>query len=631
MSTAARLVEENVIADVRHGFDLFFALLKKQAFYPEGNASIEQSITAFYEWLGGFLARRSVLRITVEKSRLLYEGEVVEEEKDGERGGLIFPLFRDGMQWFEFHGGVSMDEVRQFVKLICQYRDLREESENDLVTALWEADFPCIKHKAVDNFWESKTLISISNLQVVKPGEEGEGAIGGAADPSLKGGFGPGVDDAGEGGDPVGSEAGCGAEAPKKKLDKNASMFLARLEQSQAAGGVRVHVNPETSSAIESDTEIVGQFWKLTLEEEAQLRDLITVEERRDATKDCLNVLLVLSCDSFSGEDKIILQDFICESVKHLLFQADFTCVRSFVERLIATRAGGDKEDARFAEETVAKIAGPSVLGALNRMWSLLPTVPRLALDNLRRLLLMLPPIALDSLIPMVARESDPRIMLILLDAIAYHAGKSRSDVSHLISSMPPGFISEMIGVYSTRGLTPPVDLLTKLTRHREPLVRQAAAKALVVDNPENLKTIFHMINDPDRTIGLWLLSELGKERNPVAENLLIEYLTEECRKGGVRDEEFAFECYRTLGRCASKASIEFLREILMKKSWAAVFGFERSVHRIGAAMALSLMPRSWGARKVLQDAEHSRVIGIRRAHTRAQMTAQKMLKRSSE
>lgn len=650
MSTGKALLQDNPAANVRHGLDLFVGVVKKHAFYPESNPTLQQAFEIFRDWLDPFLQQNGALRIEVERGQLLYQGEVVQQEKASERT-VIFPLFRDGVQWFEFMEGVSADELLDFIRLVNKYREQREESENDLVTALWEVDFLNIRHKAVDKFWEAESLISISSLSA-GGGAGGKGAAAGPGTPQASSsaagiqellataglGMGGGWDGptpgsvlaASGGASPQnvgtvsdrlrrGADDSDGDDMPGNAGEADAArnpmvrMFMAKLEAAQSVSSA-----PRRRPVDIQQTENVNLFWKLTDAEEEILQHMVAQEEQRNVSKDSLDIILVLIQEQLDDQTRLAVREFVAEEFRRLLGQGDFTYACLFVEQLAAAREAERSGASRFAEEIAGTIADAGVLGTLNEAWQQIRSLPAPAIDNLHRLLLLLPPAAVEPLAPMVARCGDPRLQAMLMDVISHLAAQSRSDVTAAVSAMPATFLCEVIGSYSARRQRPPIGLLTKLLRHREPLVREAAARELIADNPENLKAVFHLLKDPDRNVSRWLLAHMAEKRDPVAERLLLAYLVKRALANYTRDEELLLDCYQALGGCASKASVGYLRRILMKKSWRALLGLERTPHRVGAAMALALMPEEWGAEEVLRGAENSRFVSIRRACVQA-------------
>lgn len=642
MSTGKTLVQEDSPDNVRHGLNLFVAAIKKHAFYPEGNPTLQQAFDLFYEWLGEFLEEFSSLRIDVERSQFLYRGEVVQQEKASERT-VIFPLFRDGVQWFEFMNGLPPDELLGFIRLLNRYRELREDSENDLVTALWEAELPHIAHKAVDKFWEAESLVNIASLKAggkraVKDASTGTGSSGDPAPEGQPAGgmslpplpsSAAGIDEIRA---PHGREPGA---APKDRFgygnkaedieNPAVRMFLTKLEAAQSsAAALRVRNNAGSDSLSGEQAASEEDFWKLNAEEQAILQDMVAAEEARNTTKDSLDVLLVLMREPLAEPDRILVADFVSEGIRHLLALGDFTCALDFVEQLAAMREDARDGIARFADEVAGAIGCGGVLGALNDAWPHMHTIAEPTLDSLRRMLLLLPPVVVETLAPMAPRCVDPRIQALLMDIVSWQAARSRTDIEPIVRVMPTALILDLIKSYSARGERPPVGLLTKLLRHRESLVREAAARELVADNPENLKAVFHLLRDPDRNIARWLLDHMGGERNPMAERLLLAYLVKKAQANNSRNENFILDCYYALGGCASKASMGHLRRILLQGTWRAFFSLEHTPHRLGAAIALSRMPEEWGAGNILLDGENSRFIGIRRACAQARKELQR-------
>lgn len=623
MGASETPVQDDTAASVRAALELLTGVVKRHAFYPEGNAALQQSLMVFHDRLRSLLEREGCLRLDVLKSQLAYRGEVVLQEQGGERT-LIFPLFRDGVQWIEFQEGIPPDEVEVFIRIVNDYRELSDESENDLVTALWEADLQHIRHKAVDKFWEAETLVDISTLKASgAPGGDGEASAmrpgTGAGAGSGRGGWSAGAGSGGQRAAPHSEGAGAPPRTSGEIHDPAVRVFMSKLETAQAApGDPRFAPGGDDSTFDEYQPEDIGEFWKLTPGEESILRELIASEEHRNNTKDCLDVLLALANETLDLSDRALVGEFVTEGIHHILSQGDFDYVRAFVEKLASARESGRPGASRFADEMAGRIADVGVLGALNQVWPRARAIPDAALVALRDLFFMLPSAVIASLAPMLSRSGDARVKAILLNAIAYHAGRVRTDILHIIAAIPAGSICELIGTYTARGLTPPEALLAKLTRHQDSSVRATAARALVADSAENLKTVSHLLDDPDRNVARWLLELLGRERNPVAERLLLDYLAGAPARNGGRDEKHILECYRALGQCASKAGVDFLRGVLMKKNWRTLFGLEHNFHRTGAAIALSLMPAASGAAEVLRDAENSRFLGIRRAYAQA-------------
>jgi HEAT repeat protein len=125
---------------------------KNYSLYPEDHVNCHRSVERFWLHLDKYLRAHGNLKLELAKDKLIFQGEVILSEPP-EEGNLPFTLFRDGIQWLEFQGGIDSSEVEQFLRILNKYRILTDEPEGDLVTALWEARFPHIKYNVADFFW----------------------------------------------------------------------------------------------------------------------------------------------------------------------------------------------------------------------------------------------------------------------------------------------------------------------------------------------------------------------------------------------------------------------------------------------------------------------------------------------
>lgn len=136
----------------------FMMAAKNYSMYPESHATCQNSLQTVKSRIDAFIENYGDLRFEVEKDRLLYKREPVQQD-DPKTGTLAFPLFRDGIQWLEFRQGLELWEISGFFKIFNDYKSLKEEAEGDLVTALWEMDFPHLLYEATDVLWKANVPI----------------------------------------------------------------------------------------------------------------------------------------------------------------------------------------------------------------------------------------------------------------------------------------------------------------------------------------------------------------------------------------------------------------------------------------------------------------------------------------
>lgn len=700
-------VDQNeLIAEVKAGLNLLVVAFKNYALYPESNSIRRTSLTKVHQWLGNFISGNENLFLLVAKDSLLFQGEVVLQDKPNEQA-LIFPLFRDGVQWLEFTDGLTFEELEAFVILLGRFRVLKEEAEDDLVTAMWEAGFTNISYKTADEFWESDPLIDLKSLKVVREqtheggwgsgayggggggggvgsGQSGiGGGLGGGIGGGAGGGLGTGLDNPGPasgnaegqagpfgfgGGGADGGEGGQGDGAQTDKAislsmqammggNLNTSYLTDKAGSSQAKpisalfayvdgaddgstpldgqmistpGEGAVFFNPEdvgqAQEAIKLAAGLAGgrsEFFKFTPEETERLRAMIAVEESRNTSKDGLEIILIVLKELEGKIDWEPILDFVIHEIVLVLGQGKIFQVRTFIEKMKAITAPGGLWLSALRSEFNERMAAAEVLGVLKPIWQA-TRLPEHAWTELRRFLLLLPPESANVLAPVLAQKLDPRMENLLLEAVAVETSQMRTNTTPLIGKMKTASILGLIHIFQQRTLPFPEALLLGLSRHETPAVREAAARLLIAENPDNTRPLFHLIDDPHVGLHTWFCSLLGKRRSAMSEKLLHDYLEEVYSEGREMDKDKLLNCYRTLGRCGSRAAIPFLEDILLKKAWKSFFSLESSAHRQGAAMALMLMPPEWGAGETLKKASQSPFRAVRLAckQAEAELTA---------
>ncbi|MDR1044578.1 MAG: hypothetical protein LBP33_05595 [Candidatus Adiutrix sp.] len=672
--------ENELLAEVRAGLNLFSVALKNHALYPEANHTRRASLEKAHNWLKDYLERESDLHLTVDRDSLIFQDEVAFQDKAGEQP-LVFPLFRDGVQWIEFDEGLTFEELNAFAGLMNRFRTLKEEAGDDLVTAMWDADFAHIKYKTAEEFWENDPLIDIAALKAANEELEASGAgrlikIGSRTVDQVLGVL--NKDQSGQGQSADGGQAAppSGVAAPtEEEASPLFSELLSNLKNSvlkpKRAGqnlldtvlpnlgsgeptrplNAPVYIDDSASSGQEAlpgpvndeddssrsaseatarnlfkaatyyDSQGRDNFWKLSPEEEAVLAAMISDEEHRNRSQDCLEILTILLDESQAPGDARDgrqahgdLLNFMAAEIRHDLELGDFAFIRGFLETLKEAVKTDKPFLARLVAEFQAKIAAGDVLDALLRDWPQDQATDR-SFAELRLFLYHLPPEAIQTFVALLLKGVDPRIEKILVEVSAVAAAKLNSlNVVKLITPLRSASLREMIQVVKNRQLPCPTVLLQGLSHYEIPQVREEAARALLEADPDNIRHLAHLIDDPHLSINRLICAYLALRRIPLAEKLLFDYLNESYLQGRAQSKEHLLNCYRAFGLCSSSWVISFLREILFKKDWKSLLGLEGNWHQQGAALALMMMPERWGAAEILDEAAHSRFRSIRQA-----------------
>jgi len=544
----------------------FVLALKNYALYPENHSISQKSLSTAKECLDQYFAGHELLRLNIEEGKLLFQEEIVHQDKPDEPF-LTTPLFRDGIQWFEFREGMDIGELNTFLNLLTKHRSFREEAEDDLSTALWEADLPHLNYKVDDAIWMGEPIVEFSNLKA----------------------------------SPISKE-----QTEERTLE---SPTFAR----------KVNL---------SETE-EGSF-KLNFTDENKIKAMIHEEEQRNCTKDCLDVLALILREQQSAEDYLTVTDFLVGEVQYALSQAEFNYILSFLESIenLSQAAPPDNPSLQnLSANFRQRISSPEILNVLEQVWSHINTATDALMNALSKFLLMLPPEVIDTLIPMLPRMKHPRVENMFIEVIAIHAGAGRISITELVDTMDERFVQRFIATFGVVGAHNTTQLLFDLTKHTSTKVREYAIHALAERDHENICKLFSRIENEQPAIQHLICKYLGQQRSSTAERLLLAYLEKKRHK--ITNREHLLDCYRALGRCAGPQTIPLLQKILLQRDWKALLGISMDSHRQGAALSLFLMPKEWNTRSILNSAAQSFFPGIRRAYRIGQKESRKVVRRA--
>jgi HEAT repeat protein len=149
IETEYKEVSQAELDAVKRLVQLLSNALKSLQIYPSTNPLPKEFRTKLYHGLSGFLEEHDELNLTIQPTQLLYEGKVVHQDGEKEKG-VAYVLHKDGIRVLSFFKGLEPEEIEDLIKVmeIC----LRStDLEEDLVTLCWESDFNHIKYLVVDD------------------------------------------------------------------------------------------------------------------------------------------------------------------------------------------------------------------------------------------------------------------------------------------------------------------------------------------------------------------------------------------------------------------------------------------------------------------------------------------------
>ena len=481
-------------------------------------------------------------------------------------------MFRDGLQWFELSDGLSRQELETFIGILNRYRLLRDDDEDDLVTSMWGADFQFIKYKTANEFWDIDPITEITAL---------------TAGPGLTPSFGHSLGDSAGGGK-------TGVSALMELAEGAARRSIPNLP-----GREDLHSgNGAFSDGSDDRGEIVfRQGLELKENDRRTLLDMASIDRQREDLITCITPAIDLLWRLRTVAQAKSLLHFFGDSIRFGLAVGFFHDIGTLISMLyhLAEKALPRLEG--LAAEIENIISSDEVLQGLTsyRQPENDPD-PAGRAAELDAFLSRLPERAVKPIAKTAAETQDQMAASALLRAIAARAPSVTPEIGSLINTaLRPQLLLELIDLLKpSLAAGYGTELMTTLSRHVSPQVREAASLALLASNPTFITVLTHLLAEPDPNLNRRIYACLGVKRNPKVEKAILGFLRSSRQVGMTRDETGLLNAYRALGLTAStSAAGEYCLEIASKKGPRALLGIEGDqdrAHRQGAVLALLLM-----------------------------------------
>jgi hypothetical protein len=609
---------------VRSGLQLFVVAVKNCALYPENSKIRRGSLDKLEGWFTRFLDEHESLKLFVDLDSFLFQGIQVFQEKPGE-SAMVFPYFRDGVQWIEFMEGMEAAELETLIEKMNRFRMLREEDEDDLVTALWEADLQNIKYKTANEFWEIDPITEIASFKV---------AVGQAAEP-LKGLA-----------DLKAVAPAAGKRSPEANRGRTLGALLSWIRDSGRRRGQEAPLFPPDGELVPPDTGLGGsegqgesqdeesldghlrnQPWAVTPQEKAQMERLLSDESRKSHLGLGIDLTLALLHQYRDADSQGTIMKFLAEMVKFAFARGDFGAPILILGKLEGLIRSAAPELDSIRAEFPRWLATEPVMEGLA---ALEPAGERPAEDAVafHRFLTVLPADAHRLLGETAAKCRDETVRSQLLGAVADRAASGGHELGlHLNTVLSPQDLSALVGMLRNREIRGLTEFLTAISRHVQRPVREVASRILLERNTDLIASVPHLLAEPDPALARQIYWQLGQRRSPVVEKAILTFLSQTLELGVTRSHELLLMSYRTLGlACATRRAADFASDVLLRKDVKALFGISgdlERVHRAGAALALHFIPASFGAEDALARASRSVFRSLRAACVQAAAEAE--------
>jgi Arc/MetJ-type ribon-helix-helix transcriptional regulator len=559
-----------VLEAVRGFLAAFSKAAKSFSLYPATHVISENLLSGLVNSLTNFFQLCPELKLTIDKDRISYK-EIDVYQSNGREDFVVAPLFRDGIILIEFRKGITAPELSFLLDKLHEYRTISDESEGDLVTALWQKNLPHIHYEAADVFWETQPRLDFSHFD--------------------------------------------GSDSSKELQPGPSGLSHSNADGEQQSGSEDTK-NPSTLSIISKDVK--RSLIPLTPSEKKQLQNLIKEEEYRNRSEDILDLLLIILEDEAEEEELNSILELLVQEFEYILRHGEFQLAVKILNHLrkLSDKDPSDKTRRDLLiDQYFERVSDAEFLEVLKSYLAEFESDDATRLKVFRQVLLMLRPKAVLALGPLLSEVSSAALRRRLMEAIGVLSKQDLKPLRQLLKVPDEQMVKRLVTIVGHLDGKDPQRLLLDMAYHPSLDVRKEALKQLLNRNGCVQRSFFFLLEDSSDVIRREILHRLASERNPRSEDPLLEYLGQKVFKVSTNDHILA--CYEALGKCGSTRSIPLLKATLQERSWWEIFNLAGSPHRRGAALALAALNNP-EADKILMQASRSLFPPIKRAARRA-------------
>lgn len=487
-------------------FDTLLRVFHIFKLYPANSQHRQQAVAGFYSELVSFLGRYGILAFEIQKKEVLCLGEVVYEQS-GRSGEFTLALYHEGMQWFQFLDGVSIEELEKLFEILDEYsKPVPTQTQQDLSLKLWEAQLPNII------FQDAEELDDL--LPEVEPNTERYDFL------------------------------------KEKNIPDVCSYLLSLPEDPEFAGD---------SAEIASDTG------ELKPAEELEIQKMKNEEDNLDPLSEIFGALAYVCSQSDEKELLVSILELLRDGIIQALESDDLgaasrmlTALRKFSKLFDQSHWAYELFEGNFRDISKSEAVCLLIAGKKD--------TESISLSELKKFLSALHPEALQALIPATLQVWLPDLMKILRESITVLAASDVGQLERFPKDSDENLIFLVIETLGNVKTREAAEVLLGFTAHFSPEVVVYALKTLIRMDAWFPGAVFKLIQHESESVRNTALEYLGSRKNEAAERLLINHL--EANDFKAAEKDFIFRCFETLGKCGSTPAYTFLRGITVNRKW---------------------------------------------------------------
>lgn len=146
--------EENSIKATRALIQTLLQTLKSFRLYEANHPILGKFLERLKRDFDLYFEEFDAFTLSVGEYKLFYRGKIIYENQDIKES-LAFFFFKDGIRELKFLRGLEFNEILDFLRIVKKSETV-SRMEDDLVTLLWEKEFPHIHFTIVDDFLEGE-------------------------------------------------------------------------------------------------------------------------------------------------------------------------------------------------------------------------------------------------------------------------------------------------------------------------------------------------------------------------------------------------------------------------------------------------------------------------------------------
>lgn len=416
------------------------ATLRNFGLFPLDHASTRNMLDGVYKSVLAFVDQFGELSFEIDKTRFLYDDCTIHDSAANNENPA-YVMYRDGLRCLKFVKGLREEELTKLFQTFHHYREMPDEPDDDLVSALWHLDLKHITYKATsDELWDVEPVLDFSVFDT-----SGKGAVASEQKEDVE---------------PTSKKNGSWESLRPREDDeqfKDLSVALVAAEQ---------------------------DLWHLaTIEKnilEQDIKDCIEQESREEI----IGLMLHILKNENEKEVFEAITNHLKEEFRISLISKEFTSAYYLLNNIRDVQKGHDGCAGEWAESLwdsfYDDLVKPEMLSILIPIWHELTTLKPDSVKNFSNVLRLLPARAGGTFAAMINKLSSPNARSLMIEIIASFALRDVNVLEGLLLLPEEDLGLRLIKVVNNIENEQIVrELLKKVVAHPKAKVREEAQKTL--------------------------------------------------------------------------------------------------------------------------------------------------------